>query len=371
MQAIPDWALALGLIVLTAATHMASAALVRRALSGQGRLADSLQKRLGLPEGQRLLELRWLHWSLMCLVWFTSVWLILRLLGQDLWAKDWLLKATEAGFTLAGIHIVPARILLGVILIVLLVSVSRYLRSVLEKRLHQQYKMDSATSESLATLGGYLGFIFAMLAGLSVAGFNFTNLAIVAGALSVGIGFGLQNIVNNFISGLILLTERPVRRGDYVKVGEVEGEVRKIHIRATEIETLDRVSVVVPNSELISSPVHNWRLRDPYIRVVILVGVAYGSDVKKVKQLLEEIGLAHELTLPRGTPGVPDTHALFIGFGDSSLNFELRTFIRDVSKRAVVASDLRFEIDKAFREHKVEIPFPQRVVWMRQESNDD
>lgn len=369
LQSIADWQLAVLVLLLTVLTHMASAWLVGRLLDGQSRAGRFISRIFKLAPGQKLQELRWLHWSLMCVVWFASVLLSLRLLGEDQRAAALLKALAGAGFNLAGMHIVPARLVIGIMLIVLLISLARYLKAVLERHLLGPRKMDPAAGESVATLAGYAGMVLAFLVGLTAAGFNLTNLAIVAGALSVGIGFGLQNIVSNFISGLILLSERPVRRGDYVRVGEVEGEVRKIHIRATEIETLDRVSVVVPNSELIASPVHNWRLRDPYIRVVIQVGVAYGSDVDKVHDLLVEVGLAHEYTLPRGTPGVPDTHVYFTGFGASSLDFELRTFIRDVNRRGSVASDLRFAIDRAFRANDIEIPFPQRVIWTK--SNAD
>lgn len=366
LASLTDIQLAVLVFCLTVLTHISSAWLVRRLLDGKSRAGRLLASRFKLAPGQTLRELRWLHWSLMCTVWFASVLLVLRVMGEEQRASELFRTLAGAGFSVAGMHVVPARIVMGVMLVVLLVSLARLLRAVLEARLQRQSGVDASVGESLATLAGYAGFVLAFLVGLNTAGFNLTNLAIVAGALSVGIGFGLQNIVNNFISGLILLSERPVRRGDYVRVGDVEGVVRKVHIRSTEIETLDRVSVVVPNSDLIASPVYNWRLRDPYTRVVIPVGVAYGSDVDKVRALLVEVGLAHEHTLPINTPGVPDTHAYFMAFGASSLDFELRTFIRDVDRRGQVASDLRFAIDKAFRQHGVEIPFPQRVIWMKQ-----
>lgn len=370
-EAMSPWLSVAAIVGAAALLHILSYVLIRRMPGLQASWAQRITAALHLRPGQRMSELVWLHWSLMCLLWCGAGLLSLHALGMQQVASDVLKRLAQAGFNVAGIHVVPVRLLFGVMLAVVLISLARMLRALIERRLIKLRQFDTATSESVATMLGYVGFVLAILIGLSAAGFNLTNLAIVAGALSVGIGFGLQNIVNNFVSGLILLSERPVRRGDYVRVGSVEGEVRKIHIRATEIETLDRVSVVVPNSELIASAVYNWRLRDPFTRVVISVGVAYGSDTELVRELLVKAGLAHEATLPLGTPGVPDTHAYFVSFGDSSLNFELRTYIRDVNLRGRVGSDLRFAIDKVFREHGVVIPFPQRDVWMKSDVGQD
>ncbi len=307
----------------------------------------------------------WLHATFALSLWAAAGMALLWVWGANDRAADLAKRFLDAGFSLAGFKIVPVRIVMGVVLAAVLIRVVRRLRYHLGSSWLRGEQWEPAARESVATLFGYAGTVLAVLAGVAVAGFNLTNLAIVAGALSVGIGFGLQNIVNNFVSGLILLSERPIRRGDFVRVSGIEGEVRRVHIRATEIETLDRVSVIVPNSELIANPVHNWRLRDPYLRIVIPIGVAYGSDTQRVSQILRELGKDHPLTLPDGTPGVPDTHVYFTEFGDSALMFELRTFIRDASKRGSVASDLRFAIDRAFRENKITIPFPQRDVWMK------
>jgi small-conductance mechanosensitive channel len=206
--------------------------------------------------------------------------------------------------------------------------------------------------------------IIAAIIGLSLAGFSFTNLAIIAGALSVGIGFGLQNIVNNFISGIILLFERPIRTGDWVVVGNTEGYVRKISIRSTQIETFDRADVIVPNSELISNQVTNWMLRDPWGRVIVPVGVAYGSDVEKVREVLLAIASEHPLVITDNSRVSPP-RVLFRGFGDSSLNFELRCFIRNVDQRLVTLSELNFAIEKGLREANIQIPFPQRDLHLR------
>jgi len=196
-----------------------------------------------------------------------------------------------------------------------------------------------------------------------MAGVDFSGLALIAGALSVGIGFGLQNIVNNFVSGLILLFERPIKRGDWIVVGNTEGYVKKISVRSTIIQTFDWSDVIVPNSELISSQVTNWMLYNIYGRVIVPVGVAYGSDTGLVKELMLEVANSHPRVITDGS--VPEPLVLFKEFGDSSLNFELRCFIRDIDYRIRTRSDLNFAIDAIFRKNGVEIPFPQRDVHVR------
>ncbi|MEO1574996.1 MAG: mechanosensitive ion channel domain-containing protein, partial [Pseudomonadota bacterium] len=213
------------------------------------------------------------------------------------------------------------------------------------------------------TLGGYVGFVVAIILGLALSGVNLRGFAIVLGALGVGIGFGLQNIVNNFVSGLILLFERPIKSGDFVSVGDVEGIVKRIRIRSTEIESLDRRNIIVPNSELIATQVTNWVLHDPFGRLTLNIGVAYGSDTERVRDLLESVATEHPEVITKGP--APPPRALFMGFGDSALDFELRVWIRNIEKRFGVTSDLNFAIDRAFRDHAIEIPFPQRDLHLR------
>jgi len=196
-----------------------------------------------------------------------------------------------------------------------------------------------------------------------VAGLDLSNLALIAGALSVGIGFGLQNVVNNFVSGLILLFERPIRRGDWILVGSTEGRVYRISIRSTQIRTFDRSDVVVPNSELISGQVTNWTLRDPIGRVRVPVGVAYGSDLKRVMEILLGVAAAQPLVLADATAAAPTV--LFLAFGESALNLELRFFVADINQRLSVLSEVNYAIEAAFREAGIEIPFPQRDLHLR------
>ena len=220
--------------------------------------------------------------------------------------------------------------------------------------------MDAGVRNSVRTASGYFAVIVVLLLAFGAAGVDFSNIAIVAGALSVGIGFGLQSIVNNFVSGLILLAERPIKVGDWVQVAGGEGTVRKINVRSTEIETFDRCSVIVPNSTLISETVSNWTHDDLMGRVRVMVGVSYNADPKQVEEILVACAKAHERCLD-----FPAPHVVFQNFGASSLDFELRMFISDVLYVTFVASDLRFQIYTALKEAGIEIPFPQQDVHLR------
>lgn len=262
---------------------------------------------------------------------------------------------------MGNVVIVPVKIILAVFLFFLILNISRWLKRQMEERWLTHTTLDKGARQSIVTLTGYVLTGFALFYSLSIAGLEFKNLAIIAGALSVGIGFGLQNIVNNFVSGLILLFERPVRPGDWVVVGETEGYVKRVNIRFTHIQTFDRADVLVPNSDLISNQVTNWMLGDPFGRVIVQLGVAYGTDTRKVHDILMQIAEEHPMVLTNGRL-VPQPKVLFKDFGDSSLNFELRCHIRDIDHRMAVRSELLFAIDDAFRKEGIEIPFPQRVM---------
>ncbi|MEO0576088.1 MAG: mechanosensitive ion channel domain-containing protein [Pseudomonadota bacterium] len=267
-----------------------------------------------------------------------------------------------SGFSVGEIKLVPASILRGLAAFTILLAVTGWVKRLIDTRWLRHMNMDRGARDAMVTLTGYVGFIVALLTAFSVAGIDLGGLAIVGGALALGIGFGLQAIASNFVSGLILLFERPIKAGDFVTVGETEGFVRRIRIRATDIETLDNQNVLVPNSELVSGRVTNWVLRDPQGRLRIKVGVAYGSDTELVKSLIEQVGRDHEDVISDGRAPAP--RALFMGFGDSSLDFELRVRIRRIEKRYTVISDINFAIDRVFREHDIEIPFPQRDLHL-------
>ncbi len=267
------------------------------------------------------------------------------------------------GFDIGEFRIIPGRILWALLVFGVIVILSSWVRSQLENNWLKMTTMGQGARDAMTTIIGYILFIIALLAGLSVAGFDFGNIAIIAGALSVGIGFGLQNIVNNFVSGLILLFERPIRKGDWIEVGGTEGYVKDIHIRSTIIQTFDRSDVIVPNSELISNQVTNWVLSSKSGRAIVPVGVAYGTDTEKVRDIL--LAIAEENENVSKSPLMPKPVVLFREFGDSSLNFELRVFLHSVDSRLSVISELNFAIDKAFRKEGIEIPFPQRDLHVK------
>jgi small-conductance mechanosensitive channel len=213
---------------------------------------------------------------------------------------------------------------------------------------------------SMAKLVHY-GFIFVgFLLALVALGVQLRDVTIMAGALGIGIGFGLQGIVTNFVSGLILLFERPIKVGDYVELGQQWAEIKRIGLRATVVETFDRSEVVVPNSDLVSTQVTSWTLSDRFARIIIPVGVVYGSDVPLVMQTLMECAEANSMVTRMPAPKV-----FFLAFGENSLDFELRVWISDVENRRQVQSELHQEIDRRFRELGIEIAFPQRDLHVR------
>ena len=267
------------------------------------------------------------------------------------------------GIPMGDIRIIPTNIIAGIIAFVVLTAITGWVKVWIEKRWLRQITADRGARDALVTIVGYAGFTISLLVGLSIGGINITGLAVVAGALSVGIGFGLQSIANNFVSGIILLFERPIKSGDFISVGDVEGYVRKISIRATEIETLDNQDMLIPNAELVSGRVTNWVLHNPYGRLKLKIGVAYGSDVKKVISILQDIASNNNQVITDGRASPPK--ALFMGFGDSSLEFELRVRILDIKKRYDVLSELNLGVNDAFIKEAIEIPFPQRDIHIK------
>ena len=256
---------------------------------------------------------------------------------------------------IGGITISIVGILFGVLLFLLGLLATRWFQRWLDGSVMARGRMDAGVRNSIRTGVGYLGVAVAGLIGVSAAGIDLSSLALVAGALSLGIGFGLQNIVSNFVSGLILLAERPFKVGDWVVTGSTEGFVKKISVRATEIETFSRQSIIVPNSELINSPVGNWTHRNSLGRVNVPIGVSYDADPRKVIELLNEVARSHELVL-----GNPEPVVYFAGFGDSSLDFEIKAHVADVLSGLAVRTELRLRIFERLKAEGIEIPFPQR-----------
>ena len=244
-----------------------------------------------------------------------------------------------------------------------LLVVTRIVRRWLEVELLPRTTLEPSLQLSIATIFGYLGAIAAIAFALTGLGFDLQKIALIAGALSVGIGFGLQSVVANFVSGLILLTERPVRVGDSIVVKGEEGWVRRVRVRATEIETFDRASVIIPNSELITGIVKNWTRVNTLGRIIVKVGVGYESDPAQVRDILLDIAGTHPQIAQSPAPG-----AFLLGFGDSALEFELRCIVKDVEKGLSVRSDLHYAIIKRFREAGITIPYPQRELRVITES---
>ena len=261
------------------------------------------------------------------------------------------------GFKVGDVEISIISIIMGIatffITLALVKAVRhRFVSSVLDKM-----EMDEGIKHSLASGIGFFGFVVAALLAILVMGGNLSNFALIAGALSVGIGLGLQNIVNNFVSGIILLFERPIKVGDWVKIDGEEGKIKQINIRATEVETFNRASVIVPNATLLSNSLTNLTHGNNWVRYAVKIGVAYGSDVDKVREILLECATSHKKVLKK-----PQPYVLFQDFGSSSLDFELRFYVSDIWNGWATPSDIRFEINRRFNEEGIEIPFPQMVV---------
>lgn len=265
-----------------------------------------------------------------------------------------------SGFQIGDLTISPSTIAAALLLFLVGMVFTRNFQSWLSDRFLPTTSIDPGLKNSITTTAGYLGFIFAVVVAFAFVGIDLSQLGLVAGALSVGIGFGLQSIVNNFVSGLILLAERPIKAGDWIIVGSEEGTVKKINVRATEVETFDRATVVIPNSDLISGTVRNWVLGGSMGRISLVVGVGYDSDADQVRDILIACADSHELVL-----AYPAPTAFFIDFGDNALIFRLDGYLADISNGFRVRSDLRFDLLRRFREAGIEIPFPQRDLHIR------
>ena len=263
-------------------------------------------------------------------------------------------------YTIGEVSISIKMVVMVVVVLYLTTIISWVIQAFVDSQIMTPRKMDLGVRESLKRLTHYGLFIIGFLIAVSMAGLGLQNFSIIVGALGVGIGFGLQNIVNNFVSGLILLFERPVKVGDVINIDQDWGTITRIGLRSTVFETFDRSEIIVPNADLISQKVTNWTFSSKIVRVVLPVGVAYGSPLEKVLEILQRAAKDNPNVLSYPAPS-----PIFTGFGDSSIDFELRVWIHSIEDRLKVYSELGVQIDHLFREEGIEIPFPQRDLHLR------
>ncbi|WP_084417813.1 DUF3772 domain-containing protein [Henriciella litoralis] len=279
--------------------------------------------------------------------------LALGMQSQELWDEiRWLMTGIEIG----GQRISLGKVFAAILSVIAVLVASRLIQRTFERSILPKTQISSGAANSLVTLLGYAGVLIAGLTAIGVVGFDLSSLAIIAGALSVGIGFGLQSIVSNFVAGLILLFERPFKIGDWIVTPSGEGTVQKINVRATEVLTFDRRSIIVPNAELISNAFGNWTHKSAMMRVAVEIGVKYGTDTRRVETLLLDIANGMDNVLNDPAPQV-----VMKNFGDSSLDFELRIFLQ-ADNVVLAPSNIRHEIAKVFAREGIEIPFPQRDI---------
>ncbi|HET9904906.1 MAG TPA: DUF3772 domain-containing protein [Xanthobacteraceae bacterium] len=270
------------------------------------------------------------------------------------------IRSVPLGFRIGEISISMRGVLSALAVLLLVLAGTRVAQRWLQARFLPMTGLEPSLQLSIATIFGYLGVITGIALALGALGIDLQKIAIVAGALSVGIGFGLQSIVSNFVSGLILLAERPIRVGDSIVVKGEEGWVRRIRVRATEIETFERASVIIPNSELITGLVKNWTHANTLGRIIVKLAVSYDSDPEQVRELLEKVAGEHPQVVKSPAP-----RAFLLGFGDHALQFELRCVVANVDQGLSVRSDLHIAILKRLREAGIDIPVPPLAAQPR------
>lgn len=268
-----------------------------------------------------------------------------------------LLKKILLGFKVGGIEISLISIALGIAVFFGSLTLVKLIKNRLATNILDKVDMDDGIKHSLISGIGFIGFIISALLAIIAVGIDLTNLAFIAGALSVGIGFGLQDVIKNLVAGIIILLERPFKVGDWVVLSGTEGTIKQINIRSTELLSFNKTSVIIPNATLISSSVTNLTHGDAMSRQTIAVGVAYGSDPEKVRDILLDCAAKNRKVLKNPAP-----YVIFKDFGSSSLDFELRFYVNDIWKGWTTPSDLRYEIFNRFKQEGIEIPFPQIVI---------
>ncbi|HMP81493.1 MAG TPA: mechanosensitive ion channel [Verrucomicrobiota bacterium] len=248
-----------------------------------------------------------------------------------------------------------------ILLVVAILVAERFFRAMVLRRVLKRTHLDASLQYAISRFFGYCFIALGFFIALKLVGLDLSSLAVIAGAIGIGVGFGLQNVIGNFVSGLIILAERPIAIGHRVEVGGVAGQVTRINLRSTTVVTNDNITIIVPNSDFINNPVTNWSHGDPKVRLRVPFGVAYGSDVPKLKRVLLDVATHHPAVLKEPGPAL-----FFTGFGDSSLNFELSVWTVELLHNPMrFRSDLYYEIEQALRDNHIEIPFPQRDLHIR------
>lgn len=352
------WVVALGLV--TVASYLllrrgafATNKLISNLLHYQKARTDSTEE-----EGGAVLNI-WLVLFLDILLLVGAVWAFLELGNIRLSDIElWMARIAE-GIPVGATTIKPARVGQSLLAFFAVVMVFRLLQFYLRRIMADNPAYAEGAGASIRALVGYLGMIVAVFVGFSALGLSLSNITLIVSALSVGIGLGLQGIVNNMISGVILLFERSLKVGDWVVTSADQGTIKKIGLRATELETFDQATVFIPNSDLVTSPMKNWTHGSRSGRVRIAVGVAYNSDPEVVREILLQLAHDYKLALKR-----PEPMVYWQAFGDSSLDFELRFYLRDITKVLTAETEMRMEIFKALKEAGITIPFPQRDVHL-------
>lgn len=263
-------------------------------------------------------------------------------------------------FTVNQTPITVSSLIIFLLLFTGLLLLSRFVSGLLASKILSRLNIDRGTVYTFKRITYYLMIVISAIFSFQFIGINLSGLAVIFGLLSVGIGFGLQNVTSNFISGIILLFERPIVVGDRVTVGDTEGDVVAINMRSTTIRSLQNISIIVPNSDFISSKVINWSHRDPKVRLDINVGISYNSDLETVLSALQEVAEENKDVLR-----VPQSDVLLTGFGDSSWDMKLRAWISNPKDQYKIRSEINCAIVRKFREKNIEIPFPQRDLHVR------